>query len=466
MKQKNLLFIFADQWRASALGYAKSDPVLTPNMDQFCADSVYFDNACSTFPLCSPHRASLLTGKYPLSTGVFTNCKTGLDMRLLDEEIGVGQVLKEHGYHTAYIGKWHLDEPEQNHEEHPASGAMAWDAYTPPGIRRHGFDYWYSYGAWDAHLAPHYWKDNPEMIQAHQWSPEHETDVAIAYMREKKEEPFAMYLSWNPPHSPYDEVPEKYLSLYDEIELRPNVSTKGVHHHTGEQVFCTREELVETTKQYYGAISGLDDQFGRLIAELKRLELYEDTVIVLSADHGDMMGSHGLMGKHVWYDESVKIPLVIRVPGGRPRICETCIGSQDMMPTILGILGIPIPDTVEGADCSFTVMGEEDTDRVCWLCACPGRGVFLESFEQAGSNPMNAGWRGVRTGRYTYIIDSGYGVEPVEERHLYDNQLDPYQRQELDLDIPENRVTAEKLEAMVIAWMRESKDGFRLLREM
>ena len=165
MNKKNLLFVFADQWRGSAIGYAREDPVQTPVMDRFCEESVYCDHAFSTFPLCSPHRASLLTGRYPLSTGFFTNCKTGLSMRLQDGEIGIGQVLKEAGYQTAYIGKWHLDEPERNREENPASGALGWDAFTPPGVRRHGFDYWYSYGASDAHLQPHYRLDPPDTIR-------------------------------------------------------------------------------------------------------------------------------------------------------------------------------------------------------------------------------------------------------------------------------------------------------------
>ena len=175
----NLLFVFADQWRGGAIGYSKEDPVKTPNMDKFCEESTYCDHTFSTFPVCSPHRASLMTGKYPLSSGFFTNCKKGLSLRLKDEEICVGQVLKKSGYETAYIGKWHLDEPEQNICEFPKSGARDWDAYTPPGVRRHGFDYWYSYGTYDMHLSPHYWHDSDEMIKVNKWSPEHETDKAI-----------------------------------------------------------------------------------------------------------------------------------------------------------------------------------------------------------------------------------------------------------------------------------------------
>ena len=458
----NLIFVFADQWRAGAMGYAKEDPVLTPLMDRFCEESTYCDHAFSTFPVCSPHRASLMTGKYPLSAGFFTNCKKGLSLRLKDEEICVGDVLKKEGYDTAYIGKWHLDEAEQTYCDEPKSGARNWDAYTPPGVRRHGFDYWYSYGTFDKHLSPHYWENTDEMIQIHQWSPEHETDKAIEYLEKKrdKSKPFALYISWNPPHSIYSEVPEEYLKLYDDVKLKNNVRLGGIHHHTGEEAPMTEEEMTLTTKQYFAAISGLDKQFGRIIDYLKENDLYDDTLVILSADHGDMMGSHGLMGKHVWYEESIRIPFVVHVPGNENRRCSTCIGSQDMMPTILGLLNCPIPDTVEGEDCQRFIKGEEDEERVSFICASPGRADFVEKFKRAGKDPATYGWRGVRTKRYTYVIELGYDVICKPKRYLYDNQQDPEQIHPLDLDTKENKMLARELEAKVVNWMKRQNDGF------
>ena len=166
-KRPNLLYIFADQWRAHALGYKKEDPVVTPWMDRFCEESVCFSNAYSTFPLCTPHRGSLMTGKYPLSIGLWTNCKIGLEEKIMlkPQETCIANVLKEYGYDTGYIGKWHLDASELNFTSSPKSGAKEWDAFTPPGERRQGFDYWLSYGACDEHLDPHYWQDTPEQIR-------------------------------------------------------------------------------------------------------------------------------------------------------------------------------------------------------------------------------------------------------------------------------------------------------------
>lgn len=464
-KKKNLCFIFADQWRAHAMGYAKEDPVITPNMDRFCEESCYADHAFSTFPVCSPHRASLMTGKYPLSCGFFTNCKTGLSLRLKDEEICIGDVLSENNYDTAYIGKWHLDEPEINHSDNPISGARDWDAYTAPGVRRHGFKYWYSYGTINYHMHPHYWMDTAKKIEIDEWSPKHETDKAIEYIENirDKDKPFALYISWNPPHSDYDQVPEKYIDMYKDmdIDIRENVSFENIHHHTGEKVNYSKEEMIETTKLYYAAVTGLDDQFGRIVNYLKENDLYDDTIIVLSADHGDMMGSHGLMGKHVWYEESLRIPFVVHVPGNEKSVMKTCMGSQDMMPTVLGLLGIDSPNTVEGIDCSqYIIENKEDLNKHCFLTACPGRECVVRKFEAAGKDPKAYGWRGLRTQDYTYICELGYEIIPHAKRYLYCLATDPLEMHPLDLKVEKNLKLAKEFESEIKQYMKEHNDVF------
>lgn len=464
--RKNLLFVFADQWRADAMGYAHVDPVFTPNMDAFCAEATYCDHAFSTFPLCSPHRASLITGKYPLSLGFFTNCKPGLSMRLADSEIGIAEVAAANGYQTAYIGKWHLDEPEVNYSSAPISGAKDWDAFTPPGARRHGFEYWYSYGTYDMHLNPHYWQDTPDMICPGVWSVEHETNQAIHYLQDirQKDQPFMMFLSWNPPHSPYEQVPQRYLDLYPDVDLKENVTSYETYHHTWEPGPQTAEELKQTTRQYYAAVSGLDDQFGRLIDYLKQEGLYDDTVIILSADHGDMMGSHGLIGKHVWYEESIRIPFVVRTGSNAKPYCHTCIGSQDMMPTLLALLNLPIPATVEGKDCSRYITSDvEDLSRTCYLCATPGRAPVVEKFKQYGKDPKAYGWRGVRSQNHTYIIELGYDVVPTPQRYLYDIASDPQQLHPLPLDDENTLNLARQYEQSITHWLLHQNDDFAAL---
>jgi arylsulfatase A-like enzyme len=465
-EKPNLIYIFADQWRRQAMGFSKEDPVITPNMDKFAEGSMVFNNAISCFPLCSPHRASLLTGKYPLSTGMFTNCKIGCDVRLKEEEICIGEVLKAGKYKTGYIGKWHLDLPELNLCDAPISGAKDWDAFTEQGPKRHGFDFWHSYGAWDEHLTPHYWEDTSKMIKINQWSVEHETDVAIDYIRKnEKNKPFALFISWNPPHSPYDQVPEKYKKIYEdnEIKFRANVSVDPLTCHTGEVLEGGFEKVQENTKNYFAAVTGLDDNLGRILKELKAQGLHENTIVVLTSDHGEMMASHGLMTKHVWYEESIGVPFIISWPGKiKKGSTNALLNTPDIMPTLLSLLDLEVPSTVEGIDLSEVVKGEcKSKMESAFICACPGRDVFLKAFEEKGRDPKEFGWRGVRTERYTYVAYKGYYPNDDNmERILYDNQSDPFQMNPVSIENIEENTIAKELEGELINWLVKLKDPF------
>ena len=145
--------------------------------------------------------------------------------------------------------------------------------------------------------------------------------------------------------------------------------------------------------------------------------------------------------------------LLCAFPAMKKRRCRTCIASQDMTPTLLGILGVSIPSTVEGEDCSSYLLTEkEDLEKASYLCACPGRDIFLKNFARAGKDPKAFGWRGVRTQDYTYVIELGYDVTPRPARYLYCTAADPQQMHPLALDVPENRRLARQMEDSVIAW--------------
>ncbi|MCZ8514246.1 sulfatase [Paenibacillus filicis] len=464
----NIIYIFADQWRRQALGFRNEDPVMTPHIDRFAQESLVFDQALSCTPLCSPHRAALLTGKYPQSNGVYTNCKIGADVMLQPDEICVSDVLKQAGYETGYIGKWHLDLPEQNTCEAPVSGARDWDAYTPPGLKRHGFDYWYSYGAYDHHLEPHYWQDTPEMIKVKQWSLEHETDLALEYIRSRSQgsRPFALFVSWNPPHSPFELVPEQYKSLYDQaaLNMRPNVHADELKAHTGEPFASGMDNLQRYMRDYYAAVTGLDEQFGRIWSLVRELGIEKNTLIVLSSDHGELMGSHGLMAKHSWHEESIGIPCLMHWPGrleaGRT---DLLFNSVDIMPTLLGIAGLGIPGTVEGTDYSSDILGEGETKvSSAFICAFPGRKDAIEQFARHGLDNRKYGWRGVRTLRHTYVVHKGYEPGVASTRLLYDLQEDPYQMNPQVIEAPELHEAAARLEDELRNWLIRTNDPFEM----
>lgn len=467
MKNKyNLIFLFADQWRRNAAGFVGQEDVITPNIDIFSKDSITFTNAVSTGPLCSPSRASILTGTYPATHGVWTNCKTGLfDVWLKEEAITITDVLKENEYYIGYIGKWHLDNPEENIEKLPKSGARNWDAFTPPGKKRHGIDYWYSYGAYDNHLKPHYWEDSNEMIEVDKWSVEHETDKAIEFLENNKERQFALFLSWNPPHTPLDLVPEKYVKMYEGKTLRvsDNVILNNVIDHTEsmpQALNFTESEFQDTLKKYYAAVSGIDENFGRLIKYLKENNLYENSIIVLTADHGEMLCSHGLWSKHVWYEESIGIPFMIKY-GDNKGISESVLSGVDIMPTLLSLLELKIPSTVEGKDLKDVITKkEDDLENTAVIVAYPGQIKAIEKFNKENLNNLDFGWRAVRSKDHTFVINKGYEPGKEIETLLYDNVNDIYQINPKKIkDIKEDEI-ASKLNEILVKWLTEHNDGF------
>lgn len=470
MKRKpNLLYIFADQWRRQSTGFMDANQVVTPRIDALAQESTILTQAISACPLCSPYRGSLFTGKYPLSTGVYTNCKTGLEITLKDDELSLGRLLKESGYATGYVGKWHLDVPETNHTPYPLSGAKNWDAFTPPGPKRHGFDFWYAYGADDSHFTPHYWKDTPEQICVNEWSVTHETSVAMDYITQHATEPFALFISYNPPHSPYDLVPDRYLDLYKDqkVNFRANVTTSTFGYHTHEPQTYTKDALEIMTKQYYAAITGVDEHIGHLVDCLKANGIYDDTLIVITSDHGDMMGSHGLMAKHVWYEESVGVPFILHWKNGtlKPMHSDVVLDTTDIMPTLLDLLSLSKPATIEGTSIApYLVASEQSLDtseKLGFLCAFPGRDVFQQAFDEAGLDPKAFGWRGVRAKDYTYVIELGYYPEcQTPKRYLYDLKNDPYQLSPVDPKSNCYKEIAPLLETKLKQWLTSQKDGF------
>lgn len=461
----NVLYIFADQWRVQAVGHMGEDQVITPNIDGFAAESMRFTNAYSTFPLCSPHRASLMTGRYPFQVGMWTNCKIGLEEKIMlkPQETCIGNVLKDNGYKTGYIGKWHLDAPELNFNPHPASGAREWDAYTPPGERRQGFDYWLSYGADDNHLSPHYWENSEAQICPGRWSAEFETDKAIEFMKAQAalDAPFALFLSYNPPHLPYELVPDRYFERFKDLKIhyRDNVPEE-----------MRGEELERISRQYFAAIAGIDEQFGRICQFLKDYHLEENTIVVLSADHGEMLGSHGLMSKNVWYEESIHIPLYIRQKGRiHPQDNDVMFASPDHMPTVLELAGLPIPETCEGYSHVKGMFGEDQKAPADMLiCSYPGGAKMVEKFSRLGLSHKAYGWRGIKTHEYTYVIINGYEPGEAQRQYLYDSRTDKYEENPEEILVGQDSVNpvVSELRERLKHYLQLTNDPFLFHREM
>jgi len=412
----NVVFVLADQWRAQAMGYAGDPNTITPNLDKLARESVNFTNAVSCCPVCCPYRATLMTGQYPLTHGVFLN------------DVTIAQAYKEAGYDTAYIGKWHLD-------GHGRSNFI-------PRKRRLGFDYWKVLECTHNYNNSFYYADENVKLKWDGYDAIAQTADAQTYIREHTgKKPFLLFLSWGPPHAPYNSAPEKYRDMFDteNISLRPNVPTRNQQ--------TARKQLAG----YYAHIAALDDCFGQLAATIKQCGLEENTILVFTSDHGDMLYSHGHRKKQQPWDESIRVPFLLRypgVPGKKAGTIDTPFNSPDIMATMLGLSSIKIPKTVEGTDFSPALRGTGTVDEEAALIMCPAPFGQWQRKKHGGKE-----YRGIRTRRYTYVRElRGPWL-------LYDNKKDPYQLNNL-CNKAESTALQNRLDKLLFQKLRRTADEF------
>ncbi|KKM64443.1 hypothetical protein LCGC14_1501340 [marine sediment metagenome] len=396
---------------------------ITPNIDRLAGRSVNFVNAVAGCPVCCPYRASLLTGRFPLTHGVFTN-----DVHLGNDAVSIARAYAAGGYDTGYIGKWHVD-------GHGRSALI-------PKDRRQGFDYWKVLECTHNYNRSAYYGDEDVKRFWDGYDAIAQTRDACGYIRDHAgAKPFALMLSWGPPHAPYHTAPEKYRKLFEgrTLKLRPNVPERF------------HAQAAKDLAGYYAHIAALDDCVGMLVDALDRAGIADDTLLVLTSDHGDMLYSQGQVKKQQPYDESIRVPFLLRYPallGAKGRTFDTPIDAPDIMPTLLGLCGIDVPATVEGTDFSPAVRGASAPANDAVLITCP------DPFGQWPRAKGGREYRGVRTARHTY-------VRTLEGPWLlFDNAKDPYQQDNL-VDRPEHKAIQQQLEAILTRKLTETKDRFR-----
>ena len=463
-KRPNLLFVLVDQMRHAAMGCAGEAQISTPNLDRLARGGAMFRNAVSTVPVCTPARACTLTGRYPLSHTTLTN-----NSMLPNDMPSMGKMLKADGYSTGYIGKWHLS-GEAYIGQTPYNEFQA--GYIPPGQLRHGFDYWAVHHCSHAYWNATYYRDEPEPILVEGWEPDTQTDLAIDFVHTHAEaepsrrRPFALVLSWGPPHTPFT-APSEFRELYDAegFELRRNVllPPEGFPL-TPELAEDGESALREWTANYYGAISSLDHNLGRLLDALERHGVADETVVVFTSDHGEMLGSHGQLYKVQPWDESIRVPLIMRYPRAidAGRVLDMPMGQPDILPTLLGLMGLRVPDGVEGDDLSGVLRGEavEPVDRsalMLWVCSALTWGMrwqYVDDYSGLGApRGFVRPYRGIRTRTHTYVRDrSGPWL-------LYENERDPYQMHNLIASRGPAMVPPE-IDAELQGWLDRTGDLF------
>lgn len=433
-KRPNVVFVLTDQWRASAVGCAGNPDIQTPNLDRLAAESFNFKNAVSCCPVCSPARASLITGQYPLSHGVFVN-----DVCLQHRVPSVADCFNDVGYRTGWIGKWHLD-------GHGRS------SYIPPE-RRQGFQYWKALECTHNYQHSTYYDNNdPEIKEWAGYDVFEQTDDAVRFIQQSSDAPFLLFVSWGPPHSPYLTAPEKFRKLYasEELSVRSNVPRRE-----DEIVPRTKwEEKAESVMEtpalllsgYYAHCTAMDQCIGQLRDAVQQAGLEEDTIFVFTSDHGDMLGSHGQWNKQQPYDESVCVPFLLKVPGRRGGEVTQPLNTPDIFPTLCELCGVLAPESVQGKSVASVLNGASEEDSAALI-------ANYHPFGQWGIQRGGKEWRGVRTSQYTYVKDlNGPWL-------LFDNRADSYQMNNL-IDQADSKELQAEMELLLQRKLDETGDSF------
>ncbi len=396
--QPNVLFIFADQVRACALPAYGESQIETPNLDRLQREGGLDVNALSTCPLCTPYRAMVLTGRFPQSTGIVVN---GTGLR--HDEYTLADAFSNAGYRTAWIGKWHLhpgDYPEID-ERSP----------VPAGRDRAGFRYWRGYNFHLNYDDP--WFDSSDGRSSYRalgYEPQVLAEEAEHFIGGCGDEPWLCCLSSHLGHFTHLRfAPERY---YDGLPEQPELP---------HPVTADAKAQAGAYRHYLAMILALDEMLGRLLDFLDNCGLADNTLVIFSSDHGTEGGAHGdpsFWHKMHPYDTTVRVPWFMRLPSRVPAgsICDALITPTDLLPSLCGICGVPIPQRVEGHDLSPQWCGEPGGPDAALLMN------FVGSVNDACDGKE---WRAIRSRTHTYVRH----LDGREE--LYDLAADPWQQQNL-----------------------------------
>lgn len=426
----NIVYLLADQVRASALPVYGETQIETPHITRLAEQGTVFSNAIATAPVCTPYRSMLLTGRHPQTTGHLINF-----VKTRHDEIGLGDVFSRNGYRTAWVGKWHL-----HTGSFPEIGGRD---YVPEGRDRLGFQHWRGY---NFHTDYYNGTVNLDDWRNERWEG-YETEALNRYAFQfmdsvDNDTPFCLFISPHQAHfTPYAFAPQEFYDrLPDELTLPANVPD------------ALRAESVQLYRHYLAMTLAVDAMLGELMEYLERTGRAANTLLVFGADHGTQGGAQGhpFWAKKQPYEESIKVPLIMRLPGvfEGGRTCDTLTAPVDLFPSLCGICGMQPPRTVEGYDLSAAWRGE--------------MGAAKKGASQDAVLTMNFGatydylvdgdeWRGVRTQTHSYARWRD------GTRVLYDIVADALQQTNL-ADLPEAQPLAAEMEETLSRLMAARHD--------
>jgi arylsulfatase A-like enzyme len=429
----DIVWVMCDQLRWDATGYAGNGVVRTPNIDRLAARGAWFENAWCASPLCSPARASWLTGTYPHTHTLYNNyapSREGIDgCTLSDRAVTIGDLLQDHGYSCGNVGVWHLSDdavPAHGFTDHWCCFSYIYENLPGPF-----FGYLEDLGIANPYAldAPGVFRYGDEMPlgvlsdprgQRTTWT----VDQALDVLERDRDDPLFLLVGIKDPHPPMIPPPE-LLDLYecdrlpfpgnfhDPLEGKPRSQTRRRGRVPPGSV--TEEEFRTVIRYYYALVTHIDQQVGRLVAALERAGRFERTIFVLNSDHGEMLGDHGLIQKGCrFYEGLVRVPLILSWPG-RIRAAQhsdALVELTDLAPTLLEAAGEAVPEWMQGRSLLPMGTGSAPLDH--------HRDTVWCEFFDALAAPDATRATMYRRGRYKLVVYHGHGLG-----ELYDLERDP-----------------------------------------
>lgn len=437
IKPRNVVFILTDDHRYDAMGFMGHPFLETPHLDSLASNGVHLKNAFVTTSLCSPSRASILTGLYTHKHRVIDNNRLVPDGTLF-----FPQYLQQAGYKTGFIGKWHMG-----------------GAHDDP---RPGFDHWISFRGQGNYLPPgpkYTLNVNGNRVKQKGYITDELTDYAVEWLEEQKDskEPFFLYLSHKAVHANftpakrhedrYKDADLSFLPRGKEISASKDaprwVRDQRNSWHGIDFSYHSDRGLDYLYRRYCESVLAVDDSVGRVLQQLKDMGIHDETLVVYMGDNGFMWGEHGLIDKRVSYEASIRVPMMMQCPelyeGGK--VVENVIGNIDIGPTILHAAGLGTPDYMDGV--SFLDLPNQP--EMDW------RDYFLYVYYWEKNFPQSPTQFALRGDRFKYI--TYYGLWDVDE--LYDLKTDPGETNNLIND-PAYKSVAKDLENRLYAMLGDA----------
>lgn len=416
--QPNIVLIVTDDQRYDMLGCTGHAVAKTPNIDRLAREGMLFRRSYAVTPLCSPNRASILTGQYPHKHQVFNNDRLALDV-ISHTLMTFPRVLRRAGYETAFIGKWHMGLDDS---------------------RRPGFDRWFSFKGQGAYLDPVV-DDDGQRRQLDGYMTDHINQQAVEWLGRARTKPFCLIVSHKAVHYPYLPAP-RHEKLYANYNFEPPavasgdragklalsrklapvgvLDLEGIGPEPAEPRYGRGNDPTSVVRDQLRALAAVDEGVGQMLADLRTSGKLDHTLVIYTSDNGYLMGEHGQMDDKRWpYQPSVRVPLIVRYPPLCPvgSLCDRLVASVDLAPTILELAGAESPLAMHGT--SLAPLLREPS--------APWREAVLTEYFSEKVVPRVPSWQAARTARWLYVRYP----DNADWEELYDLEADPAEERNL-----------------------------------